>query len=172
MTSFTLVKARSAVLLAMVNLVLSSLAIAQLVPVDPDWKEQDAPPPPAFELKRLVAFDVSPNSSLKWGFDPETMKIGADSIIRYVVVAQSPSGAMNAMYEAVRCSTGEVKVYARYNKDSGWVTIKEPQWSSMRSQVSIHALRLANQGMCTGAAPASSVREVVKSTQRPDYFKP
>jgi hypothetical protein len=172
MPFFTLPKVRPGMLLAAASLALSSFATAQLAPVDPDWKEQDAPPPPGFELKRLVPFDVSPNSSLKWGFDPETMKIGADSIVRYVVVAQSPSGTVNAMYEAVRCSTGEIKVYARYNKDSGWAIAKDPQWNPMRSQVSTHALRLANQGMCTGAAPASTVREVVKSVSRPDYFKP
>jgi hypothetical protein len=149
-----------------------SAAWAQLAPVDPDWKEQDAPIPPAFDLQRLVPFEVSPNSPLRWGFDPETMQIGKDSIVRYVVVAQSPSGALNAIYEAVRCSTGEVKTYARHNKDSGWSIAKDPQWRPMQGQVSSHSLRLANQGVCTGAAPASSVREVVKSVRRPDYFKP
>ncbi len=147
--------------------VYSGMALAQLAADDPDWKESGAPPPPTFDLKRLVPFEVSTSSPMKWGFDPETMKITADGIVRYVVVAQSPSGVVNAMYEAVRCTTAEWKTYARFNKDSGWSMAADPQWRPLRGyQPSNHALRLAHQGMCTGGAPAQSVRQVVRSVQQ------
>lgn len=148
------------------GLAFSSAVLGQLAASDPDWKEQDSPPPPSFEINRLVPFDVSVNSAMKWGFDPETMKIGKDGVVRYVVVAQSPSGVVNAMYEAVRCTTAEWKSYARFNKGSGWTVAADPQWTPLSvNQVSLHALRLAKQGMCTGAAPASSVREVIRSVK-------
>jgi hypothetical protein len=146
----------------------ATLASAQLPPADPDWKEADAPPPPAFELNRLVPFDVSVNSQMKWGIDPQAMVIGVDSVVRYVVVAQSPSGVMNAMYEGIRCASGEFKTYARYNKDSGWNTVAQPQWQPF---LGTYAHRLARQGVCTGAAPAQSVREVVR-TMRQTSEKP
>jgi hypothetical protein len=153
-------------------LVCSAASWAQLAADDPDWKESEAPAPPTFELNRLVPFEVSPNSALKWGFDPETMKITKDGLVRYVVVAQSPSGVVNAMYEAVRCTTGEWKTYARYNKDSGWSLADQPQWRGMRGyQPSHHALRLAQQGMCSGSAPALSVREVVQSVRQQNVSK-
>jgi hypothetical protein len=145
----------------------SSMAHAQLAADDPDWKESEAPTPPSFDIKRLVPFEVSTASSMKWGFDPDTMKITPDGIVRYVVVAQSPSGVVNAMYEAVRCTTAEWKTYARFNKDSGWSVAADPQWRPLRGyQPSNHALRLAQQGMCTGGAPAQSVRQVVRSVQQ------
>jgi hypothetical protein len=141
----------------------SALASAQLAPADPDWKEADTPPPPAFDLSRLVPFDVSVNSPMKWGIDPQAMTIGKDSVVRYVVVAQSPSGVMNAMYEGIRCATGDYKTYARFNKDSGWNTVAQPQWQPF---LGTYAHRLARQGVCTDSAPAQSVRDVVQTMRK------
>lgn len=138
-------------------------ALAQLAADDPDWKESDAPTPPAFDLQRLVPFDVSVQSTLKWGFDASSMKITGDGIVRYVVVAQSPSGATNVMYEGVRCATNEWKTYARFNKGTGWSSADDPQWRPLRGQLSLHALMLAQQGLCNGRAPAQTVRDVVRS---------
>lgn len=151
---------------ALASLFCTSAALAQWAAEDPDWKESDTPAPPTFDLKRLVPFDVSVQSALKWGFDPDTMKITGDGIVRYVVVAQSPGGATNAMYEAVRCATGEWKTYARFNNDSGWRQASDPQWLPLRNQPSPHALRLAEQGLCNGRAPAQTVRDVVQSVRQ------
>jgi CNP1-like family len=150
---------------ALASLFCVGAALAQLAAEDPDWKESDTPAPPTFNLQRLVPFDVSVQSALKWGFDPDTMKITGDGIVRYVVVAQSPAGATNAMYEAVRCATAEWKTYARFNKDSGWSQASDPQWLPLRNQPSQHALRLAQQGLCNGRAPAQTVRDVVRSVK-------
>jgi len=94
-------------------------AAAQLTPPDPDWKELEAPPPPTFEVSRLVPFDVSINSALQFGVDAGTINIGRDGVVRYVIVARSTSGTINAMYEGLRCSTGEMRTYARYNASGG-----------------------------------------------------
>jgi hypothetical protein len=165
-SSFTLLRLRLVAAVALTCYAV--LCNAQLAPVDPDWKETDAPPPPAFELSRLVPFDVSVNSQMKWGIDPQAMVIGTDSVVRYVVVAQSPSGVMNAMYEGIRCASGEYKTYARYNKDSGWNAVAQPQWQPF---LGTHAHRLARQGVCTGAAPAQNLREIVQ-TMRQTSEKP
>jgi CNP1-like family len=139
---------------------------AQLAASDPNWKESDAPAAPAFELKRLVPFDVSLQSELRWGFDPVAMQITGDGIVRYVVVAQSGSGVMNVMYEGFRCATGQWKTYARFRPESGWTSVVNPQWIDLRGQNRHHAMRLAQQGMCTGAAPASNVSDVVRSVRQ------
>jgi CNP1-like family len=140
------------------------IAQAQLVAADPDWKESDAPPAPKFEIGRLISFDVNVNSIMRWGVDPASLAITPDGIVRYVAVAQSPSGVMNAMYEGIRCATGEYKTYARFNRDSGWSAVGSPNWKSMvEIQPSRHALALAKQGVCTGSAPASSPGDIVRS---------
>jgi hypothetical protein len=141
----------------------SSLAVAQFIADDPDWKESDVPPPPAFDLKRLVQVDIFARSELKWGVDPNTIVITKDGVVRYVVVAQSPSGVINAMYEGIRCNKAEFRSYARHNPDSGWVILTGSDWKALRSAASTgHPSALARQGMCDGAAPPTNVREAVR----------
>lgn len=141
-----------------------AIASAQFIADDPDWKETEVPPPPAFDLKRLVQVDVSVRSQLKWGVDPATIVINnKDGVVRYVVVAQSESGVVNAMYEGIRCNKAQHRLYARHNPGSGWVTTTSTDWKDLRGAASSgHPAAVAKQGLCDGAAPPSSVQEAVR----------
>lgn len=153
-----------AALLALLMAALAPSTQAQLAAADPDWKESEAPAPPKFNTSGLIGFDVNVNSSMRWAVDPASLAITPEGIVRYVAVAQSPSGVMNAMYEGIRCATGEYKTYARFNRDSGWSAVGTPSWKSMAEiQPSRHALALAKQGLCTGSAPAASTGDIVRS---------
>jgi hypothetical protein len=137
-------------------------AHAQLAPVDPDWKEVDAPAPPALRTTRLITIEI-PESTLRFGVDPASISVGSDGIVRYVVVATSSSGAVNGFYEGLRCSTGEVKTYARHNPASGWVVVKDGQWRSVReARPSRHSLVIARNGACIGGAPNQTAQQVVR----------
>ncbi len=142
----------------------SCMAAAQFIADDPDWKESEVPPPPAFDLKRLVPVDISVRSQLKWGVDPDSIKIMPEGIVRYVVVAQSESGVVNAMYEGIRCNKGEFRSYARHNPGSGWVKTSNSDWIPLRQSTSSrHPEALAKQGICDGAAPPSNVPAAIRS---------
>ena len=137
-------------------------ASAQLMPADPDWKEQEAPPPPALRTTGLIPLDV-PGSSLRFGIDPNSVAIGADRVIRYVVVATSPSGAVNAMYEGLRCNTGEVRVFARHNPDSGWVPAANSLWQPVHTVPNNrYSLLIARNGACVGHGPNDSAAQIVR----------
>lgn len=142
---------------------LSSAAWAQFGLEDPDWNESEVPPPPAFDIGKLVTFEVSPNSSLVYGVDPASISIStSDGLVRYVMVASSASGARNVMYEAIRCATGEFKTYARYSPEGRWSMVANPEWRSLFDNMpSKHALRFAKAGACDNAAPATSVNALV-----------
>ena len=59
----------------------------------PEWKESEVPPPPAFDVGKLVTFEVSPNASLVYGVDPASISMSkSDGVVRYVMVATSASG--------------------------------------------------------------------------------
>lgn len=142
-------------------------ASAQLVE-DPDWKETEVPPPPSFNKDKLVPIEMPRYVSLRFGVDPATLAITPDGITRYVIVATNASGTVNAMYEGIRCSAGEVKTYARYTSDGQWSAIKEPLWRSLGDNLpSKHALALATQGLCTGRTPTSSVSAIVNNLKNP-----
>ncbi|MEP6588932.1 MAG: CNP1-like family protein [Polaromonas sp.] len=150
---------------------LSSMVWAQFLPEDPEWKESDVPPPPAFDIGKLVTFEVSPNSSLVFGIDPASISLSkSDGLVRYVMVATSASGARNVMYEAIRCSTGEFKTYARYSPEGRWDMASNPVWRSMFGNMpSKHALYFAKAGACDNASSASSVNELVRRLKKPGY---
>lgn len=142
---------------------LTGAAWGQLAADDPDWKEIEVPPPPAFDVSKLVTFEVSRNAALAYGVDPAAIRISSsDSVVRYVMVATSASGATNVMYEGIRCATGEFKTYARYSSDGRWRMVDNAEWRSLYSGApSRHALQFAKAGACDNAAPASTVEAIV-----------
>lgn len=159
MTSMTIKSFGAACLL-----VLSLTAWAQRDVELMDWKEGEVPPPPAFSVEKLLTFEVSRGSSLVYGVDPETLKISDDDgVVRYVMVATSPTGARNVMYEGIRCVTSEVKTYARYSPAGVWNKVPNAEWQSLYDNMpSKHALQFARAGACDNSARASSVREIVR----------
>ena len=156
----------------LVSMGLAASCFAQLLATDPDWKESDAPPPPPLSLKSLVPFEVTAVSNLTWALDPTAVTIVGDGLVRYVAVARSQNGVINALYEVINCSTGQLKTYARIvakETDAStkpWAMVKEPQWKSMYDVPSKHALALAKQGVCTGNTAAQNVNEIVTSLKR------
>jgi hypothetical protein len=149
-------------------LVLAACAVhAQLAPVDPDWRETEAPPPPAIKVDGLIPLEMS-RSALRFGVDPASVSLGSDRIVRYVVVAVSATGAVNALYEGIRCDSGESKVYARGNLSSGWTLAKDSPWRTLHDgQSSNHSLLVARTGACVGHAPNRSATQIVKDLRAP-----
>jgi len=145
----------------------ASGALGQLAPVDPDWRELEAPPPPQFKQEGLIPLDV-PRATLHFGVDPDSIAIGNDSIVRYVVVATGSGGAVNGLYEALRCNTGEFKVYARYNPGTGWTIAKDAQWRPLHGAPgSPHSLAMARYGACVGRAPNRSPQQIARDLRAP-----
>jgi hypothetical protein len=145
-------------------------AVAQPAFDEPEWSETQVPPPPAFDMKKLVAVDV-PGSSLAYGVDPASIQISKkDGIVRYVMVASSTSGARNVMYEGLRCSTGEFKTYSRYSPEGEWKPVADAQWRSVFGNMpSKHALRFAKTAACDGATSANTVDVLVSRLKNPNY---
>lgn len=135
---------------------------------DPDWKEFEVPPPPPFNKDKLIAIDMPAYVSLKFGVDPATLVITRDGVVRYVMVAINETGSVNAMYEGIRCASGEFKTYARYSSSGQWSLVKDPQWRALNdNNTPKHALALARSGACsarsTAADSAADVIELLKS---------
>ncbi len=150
----------------------TGLARAQVYANDAEWKESEVPPPPAFDVKKLLTFEVPRIASLVYGVDPASVSISkSDSLVRYVMVATSPTGVSNVMYEALRCSTGEFKTYARYSADGKWSQVVNPEWRSVfASMPSKHPLWFAKAGACDAAAPVGSISELVTKLKYPGRY--
>jgi hypothetical protein len=150
-------------------LTLVALSTSAQVVIDPDWKETEVPPPPSFSTDKLIPIEMPKYVSLRFAVDPATLAITADGIVRYVVVAINATGSVTAMYEGIRCATGEVKTYARYTPNGQWSSIQDPQWRGLGENLpSKHAVAIARQGACEGrSATASSAAAIVNALKYP-----
>lgn len=153
---------RISMALAGAVLLFAGQATAQLRDADPDWRESEVPAPPDFDAARVIQLDMPRHMSVRLGVDPNTLRITSDGIVRYVMVAQSPSGTVNATYEGIRCQTAEVKVYARYTSSKVWNMTVKPEWKPLRdNQPSPHALAFARQGACDGRSTAMGTTQAI-----------
>jgi len=127
------------------------------------WKEAEVALPARFSTDKLVTVDIEDRSSFEYGIDPDTLSVGTDGVVRYVFVARSRSGAVNVLYEGVRCNAAEVKVYGRWDPGSAsWRTNTTDEWQALDARGSTRrALKLAQTGLCDGRAPNGSPRQIL-----------
>lgn len=124
-------------------------AVAQTPAEVPEWVEDNVPAPPAFSKDALIPIDMPAYVTLKVGIDPATLTVGTDGVVRYVVVMYNATGSVNAAYEGILCSKGEVKTYARAGTSGNWVATKQPEWRALTDNLpSRHAYAIAKQGGC------------------------
>lgn len=88
--------------------------------------------PPAYPKARgegLIPFFVSGASSFRFFIDPASLSVGADRVVRYTLVAISPSGYENVSYEGIRCTSGSSssKVFA-VGSDGHWKPASDSEW--------------------------------------------
>lgn len=148
---------------ALIAALLSCAALAQPLPGDPEWREAEAPPPPALRTQGLVPVELG-SSALRFGVDPASVTVGNDRIVRYVIVATSSSGAVNAIYEGIRCDRDEYRIYARHTGQA-WQPVDAP-WKSVKDGMEANHVRaVARGGACMGDAPSGTAQEIVQNLQ-------
>lgn len=78
-----------------------------------NWREAEVPPPPYPGDADLIEFQVSSGATFRFYIDAASLSVGADGVVRYTLIARSPSGVANVSFEGIRCSTKSYKVFAR-----------------------------------------------------------
>ncbi|HUR90472.1 MAG TPA: CNP1-like family protein [Ramlibacter sp.] len=136
----------------------------------PEWNEMEVPPPPALRTSDLVQVEVGGGGELRYGIDPQSLAVGKDGVVRYVLVASSRSGAVNALYEGVRCDRGEYRVYAR-SSGQGWRAV-ETQWKSLFEGVEgRHVRAVAKAGVCRGHTANGDAQQILRDLRTPQDRK-
>ena len=104
---------------------------------------------PAFTVDHLIPLDMPKHVTVKIGIDPDTITVGKDQVVRYVVVMTNSSGNTMVSYEGIRCESHEVKTYARQSSSGQWRPVAEPVWRDLNGTMpSHHAQVFAHQGAC------------------------
>lgn len=126
------------------------------------WQETTAVAPPALSGKTPIPLESPPGSELRFGIDPDSISIVDGQVVRYTVMMQGPS-ARTVVYEGIRCSTAEKRVYARQNGGaSEWVLTEETWQPLSQSASSAYAKELMRYGLCLGNGTNRSVRDIVR----------
>ena len=101
--------------------------------------------------------------------DADTLRIDSDGVVRYAFVARSSSGALNVLFEGIRCQTGEVKLYAHWDKNTGWTPVAGGEWKALSFQgTTRRAMQMARGGICAQATPNGSPARILDTLRRGD----
>ena len=88
--------------------------------------------PPFPRGAKLIEFPMADAGGFRFFIDGGTLSVGKDGVVRYTLVAQSPSGVRNVTYEGLRCQSAEQRLYATGRADSTWVPSRTG-WQSMQN---------------------------------------
>ena len=128
------------------------------------WVEQVVAPPAYPKPESLAEFRGAGTSSNRFFVDVDTLSIGKDGVVRYVLVVRSPGGAENVSFEGIRCETREQKAYAFGQRGGTWSPAREAPWRLIEArEVNRHHVVLYTEAFCVnGKTPPRAAREVVQ----------
>jgi len=97
-----------------------------------EWAEESTELPAFPEKEKMlqITFD-RPNPRFKFFIDPETLSVGDDGVVRYVLMLRSPSGSENIMYEGIRCSKQDYKTIAFGTAKGKFRHLSRPRWKEI-----------------------------------------
>jgi hypothetical protein len=119
------------------------LGICRLQPAAADSDDDDDVRPwqevavelPAPPLEgNLLPFYVGAATYNEFFVDGASLSVGADGVVRYVLVVQTPGGARNVTYEGLRCETKERRLYASGRPDGTWAKSRNEEWRRIQNR--------------------------------------
>lgn len=121
---------RSLALSLVTLLVTHSLALADFEEdyESKQWQEVEVALPVAPKETNLLPFYVSAATSNRFFIDISTLSVGADGVVRYVLLVLSPEGGRNVTFEGMRCESRERRVYASGRLDGSWSKARKNEW--------------------------------------------
>ena len=92
------------------------------------WQGLDVqfPAPPAKDA--LIPLYVSAATDNRFYIDGSSLSVGADQVIRYVMVVETPGGARNVTYEGIRCESKSRRIYGSGRLDGTWSKARNSDW--------------------------------------------
>lgn len=92
------------------------------------WQELDVqfPSPPAADA--LIPLYVSAATANRFYIDGSSLSVGADLVIRYVMVVETPGGVRNVTFEGMRCESRSIRIYGSGRRDGSWSKARNSDW--------------------------------------------
>ena len=139
------------------------------------WQEQQEVEPPAFpKQENLREFYVSKVATNKYMIDASTLSVGADGVVRYVLVVLTSGGATNVSFEGIHCKELTWKHYAAGRSDGIWARSRaiRSEWRPIENKpVNRHHAALSRDLFCPKGIPiytADEGRNALRLGKHPD----
>jgi hypothetical protein len=100
------------------------------------WEEGKSTLPPWPKDSDLVEFqlDTGSPSRFRYFIDGQHLNIGRDEVVRYTLVAESPTGARNVTFEGLRCKAqGVFRTYA-YGSGKAFIPVEAGEWETITAK--------------------------------------
>jgi hypothetical protein len=121
---------------------------------------------PGYPSERdLIEFFVAATANFRFFVDANSVSVGSDGVVRYTLVARSPTGVENVTYEGMRCTTSELRVYA-LGRGRAW-SVTRSDWRAMDPRIMQPWHRaLYREYFCPHREPIPSRQQAVSSLRR------
>lgn len=131
------------------------------------WREGEVVLPAAPAESSLREFYVSAVAENRFFVDMATLSVGADGVVRYVLVVLTHGGARNVSFEGMRCETRQWRIYASGRGDGSWSKARRDDWLPVReAAVNRHHAVLFLEYFCPGGVIVDNVG-TLRSAFRP-----
>ncbi len=138
-------------------------------PLDESWKDGETfSLPSAPDFDDLQDVDIGGATSNLFFVERGTLRVDLKAgVIRYVLVARSPSGAQSVTFEGIYCNAMERRLYASWHeRDRQWVPMKNSSWRKLSgSSLNNPRTGLAMDYLCDGPAPARNEKEALRALE-------
>ena len=137
------------------------------------WQEIAIQLPKQPNLQTLLPFYVSATATQTFSVAPESVTVGSDGVVRFVLVAKSANGARNVSYEGLRCASLESKLYAFGHEDGSWTRSRRDSWTAITGGMANrqHAA-LADGYFCDARSVAGNVDGMLQRLRRKNPINP
>lgn len=133
------------------------------------WEEQQTQLPVFPRSENLLPVRLETMQAFQPFVDGKSLDLGRDGVIRYVLVAVSPSGSRNVTFEGIRCETRERKIYAVGRGDATWAEARGAKWTAYGGNPRLYQNELARKYFCPRLSRVSSVEHAVENIRRGGY---
>lgn len=108
-------------------------------------------------------FFVSSASPNTFKIDENSITVGQDGAVRYILLVETQGGARTVTFEGVHCASWRVRIYATGRDDGTWSSLRNSEWEPIRNNA-YNRMRyaLAAEHFCDALAPPRNREEVLR----------
>lgn len=126
------------------------------------WKEIEAKIPAYPKPENLIPFEASRASPHRYFVDAQSLSLGEDGVVRYVLVVRTAGGATNVTFEGIRCDMRQQKYYAVGQANGGWTRARDAQWRRIGGQEQGQHGTLYDEYFCANPHRPATPRQAVE----------